>query len=201
VIMSETVLKSFQISDAHNWSEVLGMPRHAVEVDWWGRQLARPFRYAIGCDDLHLVYVSELPQVAPPPVGHKRGAFVVDLAEPETRGHTGELFVLLNDGKYFEVHVSPEGAWWYMNFSKYRTREPGYIPTGIEVRVEHSAESWVGAIRFPFASLPIARGSAVRYQASAAICSGPSPVYITSAGAPDFEPDFHDERAFSGLVL
>jgi hypothetical protein len=177
------------------------MPRHSVELDWWGHRLAQPFRYSIGNDESYFVYVCELPEVAPPPAGNALGAFVVDLAEPETRGHTGELFILLEDGRYFEIHISPEGAWWYMNFATYRTREPGYIPAGVEVMVEHSTASWVGAIRIPFVALPITRGSLVRYQASAAICNRASPLYITSAGAPDFEPDFHDQRAFSKIRL
>jgi hypothetical protein len=194
-------LEICEISNACNWNQVLGMPRLSVDVDWWGRSLLRPFRYALGCDAQHLVYVCEVPEKAPPPADHLRGAFMVDLAEPDTRGQTGELFVLREDGRYFEIHISADGAWWYMNFAKYRTREPGYIPKDVAVTVEYLDQSWVGAIRLPFAALPISRGDAVRYQASAAICSGESPVYITSAGVPDFEPDLHDARVFRQLKI
>jgi hypothetical protein len=189
------------VSDARDWDQVMSIDRHQVDVDWWGRSLQRPFRYALGRDDCNLVFVSEVPQAAPAPAGLTHGAFVANLAEPETRGATAELFVMLQDGRYFEVHISPEGAWWYMDFSGYRKRVPGRIPSGVEIRIDLLADSWVGAIRLPFEQLPVAPGSVVRYQATVALCTGPSPVYITSAGAPTLEPDFHDERVFSEIKL
>jgi hypothetical protein len=183
------------LKGASDWKEVLGMPRGMIHTDWWGRQLERPFRYALGRDGQYLVYVSEVPFRAPVAKGLKHGAFVENLAEPETRGDTAELFVMFSDGRYFEVHINPEGAWWYMNFSSYRKREPGRIPARVDVRIERGPNSWVGAIRLPLSELPELKGS-LKFQATAAVCSGASPVYVTSAGAPGFEPDFHDERCF-----
>lgn len=184
------------VTDATNWEAVLTMPRSSVATDWWGNPLARPFRYALGRDASHLVFVSEAPQRAPPPAAVQRGAFVADLAEPETRADTAELFVMREDGRYFEVHVSPDGAWWYMEFSQYRVREPGRVPVGVEITTERHADSWVGAIRIPFAQLPILPGEVARFQATLALCSGSEPRYITSAGTPHFAPDFHDKRGF-----
>jgi hypothetical protein len=194
--MTEKILACTDLVNAKDWSEVLEMPRHQIAFDWWGRTLPRPFRYALGSDAIHLVYVSELPQRAQQRQGITAGAFVADLAEPETGGQTGELFVMRSDGSYFEVHISPEGAWWYMNFPRYRTREPGAIPSGVEVKIVEHEDSWVGALRIPFTELPVAKGEEVRVQAAAALCDGVSAIYITSAGAPGFEPDFHDQRAF-----
>jgi hypothetical protein len=189
------------VADAKDWAQVLTMPRAAVETDWWGRQLSRPFRYAIGRDPTYLVFVSEVPQAAPQPLGHKHGAYVENLAEPETRTDTAELFIMLSDGRYFEVHISPEAAWWYMEFSAYRTRDAGYRPSGVETTVEQCADYWIGAVRIPLNQLPISLGSLVGFQATLALCSGSAPIYVTSAGAPNFEPDFHDKRAFSELRL
>jgi hypothetical protein len=187
------------LNDATDWSEVFGMSRGSTYTDWWGRQLERPFRYALGCDGGHLVYLCEVPFRAPVVKGLQNGAFVENLAEPDTKGDTAELFVMFGDARYFEVHINPEGAWWYMDFSSYRKRAPGRVPNGVAVRIETKSDSWVGAIRLPLSELPGLKGS-LKFQATAAVCSGASPVYITSAGVPDFEPDFHDARGFGDIV-
>lgn len=189
------------MADSGDWDEALRMPRTDVETDWWGNRLSRPFRYALGRDATHVVLVSDVPRSAPLPLGHKHGAFVENLAEPGTRTDTAEFFIMLKHGRYFEVHVSPEGAWWYMEFSAYRTPNPGHRPSGVETKVVKYADSWLGAIRIPLDQLPITPGSLVRFQATLALCSGSTPVYITSAGIPDFEPDFHSDRVFSELML
>jgi hypothetical protein len=199
--MAEQERACVVLVDARDWSEVLGMARISVLTDWWGGILSRPFRYALGRDATYLVYVSEVPKAAPAPTGLKNGAFVENLAEPETRADTAELFIMRSDGTYFEVHISPDGAWWYMDFSGYRTREPGNIPDGVEVKVERYTDSWLGLIRIPLDQLRLAPGGLVGFQATVALCSGPAPVYITSAGSLDFRPDFHDKRLFARLKL
>jgi hypothetical protein len=186
--------------DARDWAEALAMPRCEVGIDWWGRSLQQPFRFAIGHDARSLVYVAEVPRGASPVRRNEHGAFVGDLAEPETGADTAELYVRSTDGRYFEIHVSPDGAWWYMDFVGYRDRRPVRIPEGVEVRVSGSEQSWVGAIRLPLNQLGFRFDASVRVQATLALCSGSTPVYITSAGAPGFEPDFHDERCFVKCV-
>lgn len=195
--MADHIIETIRLVDASDWGNVIAMPRAEVWTDWWGRTLKQPFRYAIGYDSQFLIYVAEVPTRPLSTRRNKSGAFVGDLAEPETGGDTAELFVMNQDGRYFEAHLNSDGAWWYMDFVGYRIRKPVRIPEGVEARVDHSEGLWVGAIRLPLSQLGFQFDDSVRVQATLALCSGMAPVYITSAGAPGFEPDFHDERCFS----
>lgn len=188
------------LSNSYQLREVLAMPWRSVEVDWWGRKLEKPFRYLLSCDGSTLVFACEVGK--PPPVKsrHTCGAFVEDLAEPLSQGDTAELFIMSGDGRYFELHVSPDGAWWYMEFSGYRTRIPCEAPLGVDVRTEWRADSWVGVLQVPCAELLFPKSSFERFQVSFALCSDSEPNYISSSGSHDFEPDFHDRRAFTSLV-
>jgi hypothetical protein len=184
-----------------DWNALCAVARNEVATDWWGHHLEKPFRFAICRDSTHLAYVAEVPKAPRAASSEQHGRFVADLAEPHTGGDTAELFIMLGDRSYFEVHITAQGAWWYMDFESYRTRKPGRIPSGVEVHVVRWADSWVGAIRIPFSELPVAPGMAVRCQATLALCSGDSPVYVSSAGIPEFEADFHDLRGFGELML
>jgi hypothetical protein len=184
-----------------DWNALFAVACSEVATDWWGRQLEKPFRFAICRDSTHLAYVAHVPKAPKAASIEHYGRFVADLAEPKTGGDTAELFIMLNDCSYFEVHITAQGAWWYMDFESYRKRCPERIPSGVEVQVARGTDSWVGAIRIPFSELPVTPGALVRFQATLALCSGDSPVYVSSAGVPEFEADFHDLRGFKQLGL
>jgi hypothetical protein len=199
--MGESTTGCEVVQDTSDWQKVFAVARSEVMTDWWGNALEKPFRFSISRDSTHLAYVAEVPHAPMGVSSEQHGRFVADLAEPETGGDTAELFILLSDRSYFEVHITAQGAWWYMELESYRKRRPERIPSGVEVHVARGPDSWVGAIRIPFGELPVVPGMVVGVQATLALCSGKSPVYVSSAGAPDFEADFHDPRAFVSLTL
>lgn len=189
------------LPDTSDWSELLCAARSEVTTDWWGRDLKQPFRFALCRDSTHLAYVAEVPKAPGVIAVDQYGRFVTNLAEPETGGNTAELFILAGKQSYFEVHITAQGAWWYSDFESYRKRAPERVPNGVEVHVVQGADFWIGAIRIPFSELPIVPGKIVGFQATLALCSGIKPVYVSSAGVPNFEADFHDLRGFKKLKL
>ncbi len=201
VDMSELATSCIVVDDTSNWSALIAVARSEVTTDWCGGHLEKPFCFSICRDSTHLAYVAEIPK-APTVVSVEHyGRFIANLAEPETGGDTAELFILLGDGSYFEAHITAQGAWWYSDFASYRKRRPERIPAGVGVHVVRGADSWIGVIRLPFVELPVSPGMEVQFQATLALCGGISPVYISSAGAFDFEPDFHNLRGFRRLRL
>jgi hypothetical protein len=197
------VCHSLSFSD--DWSKIaLSLPRSEVTTDWHGTALQQPFRFALGKDAEQLVFIAEAP-FAPPPIPPTSTqlleAFVADLAEPETRGHTAELFLMGREAHYLEIHLSPDGAWWYMKFPNYRQREPAPPPTNVTVWHNRSDDSWCSAIKIPQRALSVPLDDHLKAQVTLALCDRDPPLYATSAGAPSFEPDFHDPRAFRPVIF
>ena len=187
------------LKDGRDWREVLMLLRDEVAVDWQGQKLSNPYRFAIGKDSRYLTFVAEVPFEPPVSKPDLKGRFVNDFAEPETRGQTAELFVMGADDRYFEIHITPDGAWWYMNFLAYRKRDARSVPPDAEVWVERRPDSWTGAISLPLAQLGTEISRGIRAQVTLCLCQHEVPRYVTSAGCPDFEADYHDRRAFSFL--
>jgi len=185
----------------NRWSDLLALPRTEVSVDWWGRKLHRPFRFVVARDSKLLFYLAEVPSDHAYSARHQLGSFVDDLAEPDTAGETAELFIMRPDGSYVEMHITSDGAWWYMNFTDYRKRSPRMIPAGVSVHSEPTPGGWLGSISLPLELIAQPFGPGLRAQAALALCTEGEPVYVTSAGVPGFPPDFHDQRAFCPLRL
>jgi hypothetical protein len=200
--MTEMIQSCPVLQTTSDWQALLSVPRSEVNTDWWGGRLERPFRYSISRDTTHLAFVAEVPKAPSVLNIEQHGRFVADLAEPETGGDTAELFIMRDDRSYFEVHITAQGAWWYMDFESYRDRRLGNdIPMGVQVHIVRESDSWLGAIRLPLDKLKVLPGAEVGFQATLALCGGPTPVYISSGGVPGFEADFHDSRVFQRLRL
>jgi hypothetical protein len=199
--MAISSIECYRISGEADWDKVLALPRAEVSVDWCGGTLARPYRFSVGIDDRYLLFVADVPFVPPASQSDRLGCFVVDLAEPETKGQTAGLFVMGHNDAYFEIQVSHDGAWWYMDFPGYRQRLPRSVLAGVEVQLQQYERSWTGAIRIPREMLSVAVEDGVRGEATLSVCDRPNPLYITSAGSREYDPDFHDERSFSCLRI
>jgi hypothetical protein len=201
-VESESIVL-FRSATALSEERVLALPFHEMEEMWQGEPLPRPYRWIVAVDDSRLWFAAEMPVKAPPPK-HARGEFVEWLAEADD---VVELFLMANDTTYQEWHISPDGAWWSMGFVGYRTREPSpVIPAGIEVKVYQKPSSWLGILSIPHAALrgSVEQGSLAqiaRMQVTGCVCSRGAVEYISSAGRPAYNPDFHDPRSFRPVLV
>jgi len=190
-----------RLENGRDREEIFNLPRSEVLTDWQGQKLSKPYRFAIGKDSEFLVFVADVP-LSPPasrPAQYQR--FVNDLAEPDTWSQTAELFVMEHESRYLEIHISPDGAWWYKSFIGYRRRDPESSIPQADIWVERKVEGWSGAISLPLKELSLEISDGVMAQATLGLCDRDTPCYITTAGCPDFDPDFHDKRAFAPLEI
>lgn len=179
-------------------ADVLELPRQEIAKGWNGETLPARARWVVALDPARLWFLGEFP-VAPPPPKHAQGQFVEWLAEADD---VVELFIKGGDGCYQEWHISPDGAWWSMLFTGYRTRcmEPK-IPEGVEIDVTRSAAQWVGVLSAPRSNLEVALDDRAMIQVSGCIFSRGAVSYFTTAGQPTYEPDFHEPASFRPVRL
>jgi hypothetical protein len=194
-------LTCHRLQNGRDWKEILNLPRSEVITDWQGNRLSKPYRYSIGKDSEFLVFVADVPLSPPASRPEQYQEFVNDLAEPATRGQTAELFVMRTEDHYFEIHISPDGGWWYKSFIGYRQRDPESPIPKADIFVERKVDGWTAAISLPLKELSVELSDGVMAQATLGVCDRDLPCYITTAGTPDFEPDFHNKRAFACLEI
>jgi hypothetical protein len=191
-------LPVFESSVQLNAGAVHALPRQEVTRGWKGEALPASLRWVVALDPERLWFLGEFPvQKAPPK--HRPGEFVEWLAEADD---VLELYVRRADGCYQEWHISPDGAWWSMLFVDYRKRvaQPR-MPEGVRVDVTAGEHSWVGVLSAPRSGLEVALDAAVHIQVSACIFSQGPGCFITSAGQPSYDPDFHDARSFRPVTF
>jgi hypothetical protein len=188
----------FRSSRSLSTERVLSLPFHELLRTWSGHTLPGPYRWIVAADRERLWFAAELP--LPPPVPkHSRGDFVEWLAEADD---VVELFVMARDNRYEEWHISPDGAWWSMEFVGYRTRtSTPHIPQGVEVDVSRKSTGWLGVLSVPLSSLRVGVDEIVAMEVSSCIFSRGAPEYVSSAGQPPYVADFHDPRSFRPVAF
>jgi hypothetical protein len=196
--MSTEQIPILKSSTALSVELVTALPFNRVERAWSGEVLRRPFSWVVVADPSRLWFAAELPAPAPPKK-HDQGEFVEWLAEADD---VVELFVTSPDQTYQEWHISPDGAWWSMGFVGYRTREPNpSIPGGVAVETFKRSGSWLGVLGIPHSALRVGVDQIASMQVTGCIFSGGSPLYISTAGSPQYAADFHDLRSFRSVAF
>jgi hypothetical protein len=179
-------------------ADVLELPRQEITNGWNGETLPARARWVVALDPARLWFLGEFP-VAPPLPKHARGQFVEWLAEADD---VIELFIKGSDGAYQEWHISPDGAWWSMLFTGYRTRcVAPRVPEGVTVDVTRGAAHWLGVLSAPRSGLEVALDGRSMMQVSGCIFSQGPVSFFTTAGQPLYEPDFHDPRSFRAVAV
>jgi len=169
-----------------------------VSTIWSGRPLAQPYRWTIVLDPETLWFGVEFPKGPPKPTRFEQGSFVEWLAQ---QGDVAELFLMNQAGEYQEFHLTGDGAWWAMTFSGYRQRAADSVKPGRAVCfVDGEADGWRGVLGISRSDVVIALGEGSLAQVSACLHEQSHVSYVSSAGCPSYEPDFHDRRSFQPLV-
>ncbi len=173
---------------------VLRAPRQAALCTWSGSTLVRPYRWTVVLDPETLWFGVEFPKAKPTPPRYKHGEFVEWLAQ---QGDVAELFLMDAAGQYQEFHITGDGAWWAMTFSGYRTRafEP-VTPQVVIWCADGEGGEWRGVLGVSRAQVAVSLVGGSLGQVSACLHEAGEVSYVSSAGAPNYEPDFHDRRSF-----
>lgn len=196
--MSVNSIIAHHVQGSVTAAEVLRAPMQEVAAGWSGVPLARPYRWTLVLDSQTLWFGVEFPKSRPEPARFELGSFVEWLAQ---QGDVAELFLMSQSGQYQEFHLTGEGAWWGMTFSGYRQRSvPAARPEGVVSFVDGTRDGWRGVLGIPRSEvvIPLDAGSLAQVSACLHVCDQVS--YVSSAGSPSYEADFHDRRSFQPLV-
>jgi hypothetical protein len=179
--------------------QVLETRMQAVSETWSGAPLVRPYRWTLVLDPNALWFGVEFPKPKGATTRFAQGEFVEWLAQ---QVDVAELFLMGRSGQYQEFHLTGEGAWWAMTFSGYRERAvQSPKPEGVVCFVETSQDAWRGVLGIPRSGILIPLDHDVSGQVSACLHEDAEVSYVSSAGSPPYEPDFHDRRSFRPMAI
>lgn len=179
--------------------EVLRAPMQEISETWSGAPLARPYRWTLVLDPNSLWFGVEFPKPKGATTRFSQGEFVEWLAQ---QVDVAELFLMGRSGQYQEFHLTGEGAWWAMAFSGYRERAvQSPKPEGVICFVETLQDAWRGVLGISRSGILIPLDQEVSGQVSACIHEDGEVSYVSSAGRPTYEADFHDRRSFRPVAI
>jgi hypothetical protein len=174
---------------------VRGLAHSCVRERWNGTLLPSPLWWVMAVDPQFLWFGGSLPGGGSR-VSHARAG---EYCEGLWEGDVFELFLKEPGGRYLELNISPEGAWWAMEHTSYRTRVP-YLrpPKVVHLDTEVLEGRWSALIGLERDSLPFPVTPSMKVHVSGIVYGGET-VYISSHSVPTEEPDFHREEVFQGI--
>jgi hypothetical protein len=197
--MSVDSIRIHRVEGLATSDAVLRAPMQEALETWEGERLTHPYRWTLVLDSETLWFGVDFPKAKGSATQFSHGEFVEWLAQ---QVDVAELFLMSRSGQYQEFHLTGEGAWWAMTFSGYRERAPQPPrPTKVACVVETTGSSWRGALGIERADITVPLDETSLAQVSACLHEGETVRYVTSAGRPTYDPDFHDKRSFRPLVF
>ncbi len=190
-------LAVFESAHVLTASSVRGLPHNSVRECWHGDPLPSPLWWVLAVDPKTLWFGGSLPGGGRRVPVARPGEYCEGLWE----GDVLELFLKEPGGRYFELNISPEGAWWAMELSSYRSRVPYLRPPRIShLDAETLDGRWSALVGIERESLPFDLSADSRIHVSG-IAHLDATRFISSRRVPASEPDFHHEEAFDEIRL
>lgn len=178
---------------------VLQAPMQEALATWEGERLTRPYRWTLVLDPNTLWFGVDFPKEKAPSAQFAHGEFVEWLAQ---QGDVAELFLMNQAGQYQEFHLTGDGAWWAMTFSGYRERSTrSSKPNKVTCFVDTAESSWRGVLGIERPDITVSLDEMALAQVSACMHQDGRVRYVTSAGRPAYDPDFHDKRSFQSVRI
>ena len=183
------------------WGE-LDLPMFGLQADLAGTPLQRPAGFSLAMDDRRLWFVANHRKPARIHPQARPGAFTAEL----WRHDVAELFLADSaSGRYLELNLAPNGAWWSCEFTAPRVRaDEAEIPMPDVATFSEMAPdgSWLAAMALPL-DLLRARldfGPAIKLNVTM-ILDSPEQTFVSAAPLGDGEPDFHQPERFPQVVF
>lgn len=192
-------LTIFQSERVLEWGS-LDVPLLGLARDWRGAEVEPPAAFSLVEDPRRLWFVAHRAAPAGLHPQSRPGRFLAEL----WRHDVAELFLGHADGgRYLELNLAPNGAWWSCGFQAPREREDERdipVPETL-THAELAADgSWVAAMSLPLDLLrarldygPSSRGNV------AFILDSPGQRFLSAAPPCPGEPDFHHPDHFLPL--
>lgn len=178
-----------------------GQPFHEIGQEWYGRSVNPPYRYRLTLTAAGLLFEAERAEAAAVHPDAKPGGFQEEL----WRYDVAEFFIANADtGRYLEMNLSPNGAWWGRMFSAPRVPDDS---VGSLLRVEYAQgcatpAGWKASLLLPADVLAALGLPFDRWRvAVCAVLEAPEYIYLTTAAPCDTQPDFHRPDLWSPPTL
>lgn len=176
---------------------ILGIPR-----DWFGKPVDPPVGWSLAVDHDRLWFVATRQHPAREHPDALPGAFTAEL----WRHDVAELFLTApGGGRYLELNLAPNGAWWSCEFTapRQRAHEGDREWPGVQTHAETQADgSWVAAMSLPLESLRdcLDFGRSTKANVSF-ILDSPTQRFLSVTPLGGDAPDFHQPEAFAPLRI
>jgi len=180
----------------------LDLPLLGITRDWHGKPVDPPAAFSLAVDPLQLWFIA----------GHSRPADLHPEARPGSfqpdlwRHDVAELF-LANpaDGRYLELNLAPNGAWWSSTFKAPRSAaEDGAKPLeGVRCFATLAPDgTWMAAMAVPLEGLQQRIGFGEESAANVCMILGsPQQQFLSVADLGGGELDFHQPQRFPKLLF
>ena len=186
-------------AQALEWG-ALDLLMQGLARDWHGEPVRPPAMFALAIDPCRLWFVAGHAAPATRRSAARPGAFQAGLWQHDV----AELFLAdPGSGRYWEMNLAPNGAWWSCQFNAPRTRaqEDDQPLPGVVTHAELTPDGgWLAALAMPLAPLlewlPVDPATTANVTF---ILGGPTPQYLTAADLGPGEPDFHRPAKFAAL--
>lgn len=174
---------------------------YELSKEWYGRSVNPPYRYRLTQTEAGLLFEAERAEVAAVHPGARPGCFQEEL----WRYDVAEFFIASADaGRYLEMNLSPNGAWWGCVFSAPRVADDA---ASALLRVEQAQgvatpEGWRASLLLPAAVLAnLGLSLASCRLAVCAVLESPHYIYLTTAEPCNTQPDFHRPDLWQAPLL
>ena len=183
------------------WGE-LDLPVSGLSQDWQGAGISPVPFFALAMDPERLWFVAGHARPAALHPRARPGAFLAELWKYDV----AELFLAdPASGRYLEINLAPNGAWWSCEFTAPRVRaeETDIFLPDVATFADLAADgSWLAAIALPLDVLRSRIDYGPSTTANAAFVLGsPSQRFFSANDLGGGEPDFHIPQRFSPLQM
>jgi hypothetical protein len=178
------------------WGE-LDLPLFGLARDWHGKTLTPPAGFSLAVDAAHLWFVAHHRNAAMLHPKARPGCFLSGLWEADV----AELFLADPvSGRYLELNLAPNGAWWSCEFTAPRQRAEAddIAMPDIATFADLSADgSWLAAMAIPLDILRARLDFGPETRANVTMILGsPAKRFLSAAALPGNVPDFHQPESF-----
>lgn len=175
----------------------LDLPLLGLARDWYGEPVEPVPGHALACDHEHLWFLAHHRAPAKAHPGSRPGLFCADLWKHDVT----ELFLADPvSGRYLELNLAPNAAWWSCEFTATRQRADEMDIAVPDVRTWSDLApdgAWVAAMAVPLDVLRARIGFGPKTRANVCMILGsPKQRFFSVAPLGDGEPDFHRPDRF-----
>jgi hypothetical protein len=180
----------------------LDVPLFGLERDLAGAAVAPAAAFSLVADPAHLWFVATHRRAAQLHPDARPGGFQADLWQHDV----AELFLADPvSGRYLELNLSPNGAWWSCEFTAPRVRADALDIAMPDVTTfsELAADgTWVAAMALPLDLLRARIDFGEKTRANVTmILESPAQRFISAADMGPGEPNFHQPDRFTAVAM